>query len=177
MEHARAYSALIEGPRRVLDLGSGGGVPGLVLAVERPDLQLVLVDAAERRAAFLDRAVHELGVGERVTVQRGRAEELARRTDLRGSVEVVVARSFGPPAVTAECAIGFLGGVDDRLLVSEPPEGGADRWPSGPLEELGLEWIACHRDRGVGISELRVVADVASRWPRRTGVPSRRPVF
>ena len=90
------------GPARLLDLGSGGGVPGLVIAAARDDLQIVLLDAAERRTAFLEQAVAELGIGSRVTVVRGRAEELGRDPELRRRFDVVTARSFGPPAVTAE---------------------------------------------------------------------------
>ena len=61
----------------MIDLGSGGGVPGLVLATLRPDLRIVLIDAAQRRTEFLNWAVDRLGIGTRVLVERGRAEVLA----------------------------------------------------------------------------------------------------
>ena len=89
------------GDLTLVDLGSGGGLPGLVLAVRRPRIHVVLIDAIRKRTDFLEWAVAELGVDERVEVRRGRAEELAREPDLRGSAEVVTARSFGPPAVAA----------------------------------------------------------------------------
>jgi SAM-dependent methyltransferase len=164
---------------RVVDLGSGGGLPGLVVATYRPDLDLVLVEARRRACRFLREAVVTLDLT-RVTVIEARAEEAARRADLREAFDAVVARSFGPPAVTAECAVGFLrpGG---RLVVSEPPgdeapEGAATRWPVPGLEELGLAPPVA----GGGPAASFVVLEKTKsddRWPRRVGVPAKRPVW
>jgi 16S rRNA (guanine527-N7)-methyltransferase len=63
---------------RLIDLGSGAGLPGLVLAIARPDLQVTLVEPLQRRTRWLERAVDELGLGQ-VTVLRGRAEEFPGR--------------------------------------------------------------------------------------------------
>ena len=93
---------------RVLDLGSGGGLPGLVLAATRPDLEVVLLDANLRRTTFLGEAVSELDLGPRVSVVRARAEASGRDPSQRGGFDLVVARGFGRPAVTAECGAPFL---------------------------------------------------------------------
>jgi 16S rRNA (guanine527-N7)-methyltransferase len=122
---------------RVLDLGSGGGVPGLLLAARYDQVAWVLLDGNRRRTSFLARAVAELGWAGRVEVVRSPAETAAHRPELRSSFAAVVARSFGPPPVTAECAVGFLQ-LGGRLLVSEPPEERADRWPADGLRSLGL---------------------------------------
>nr|A8LXK0.1 RecName: Full=Ribosomal RNA small subunit methyltransferase G; AltName: Full=16S rRNA 7-methylguanosine methyltransferase; Short=16S rRNA m7G methyltransferase [Salinispora arenicola CNS-205] len=61
----------------VVDVGSGAGLPGLVLAVARPDLSVVLVEPLARRTAFLVEAVEQLELGASVRVVRGRAEEVA----------------------------------------------------------------------------------------------------
>jgi 16S rRNA (guanine527-N7)-methyltransferase len=105
----------VNGP--VLELGSGGGLPGLVLAVEDQELRLVLVDSARRSADFLRWAVEELQLSARVEVVNVRAEQLGRDENYRGGFAAVVARSFGPPAVTAECAAPLLR-VGGRLVVS-----------------------------------------------------------
>lgn len=160
--------------RRVLDLGSGGGVPGLVLAHTHPRLHLVLLDAAVRRSRFLAEAVAELGL-ERVEVVEARAESAARDPSWREAFDAVVARSFGPPAVTAECAVGFLfpGGL---LIVSEPPEDGGSRWPAEALEELGFGPMSFQEAEGFGFAVMvKVRAD--DRWPRRVGIPAKRPRF
>ena len=167
------------GPNRpvLLDLGSGGGVPGLVLALQRPGFDVVLVDAAQRRTEFLTWAVEELGLEQRVRVVRGRAEELARATALRGTVDVVTSRSFGPPPVTAECAVGFLRGPGSVLLVSEPPDADPDRWPAEPLAHMGLRPGTTWSLGSATVRALDVVADCPPELPRRVGVPSRRPAF
>lgn len=176
VEHALLTVSLTPAKGRVLDLGSGGGVPGLVVATARPDLQVVLLDSMAKRCDFLAESVHQLGISERVVVEHGRAEVLARRPDLRAQFDVVTARSFGPPAATAECAVGFLQ-VQGRLLVSEPPEADPDRWPAGPLSSLGLELSARHADSRSTVAEFRLLAPAGSAVPRRDGVPVKKPLW
>ena len=72
------------------DVGSGAGLPGLPLALVRPDLRVVLVEPLLRRATFLSEAVAALGIEDRVEVLRGRAEEQ------RLGVDVVTARAVAP---------------------------------------------------------------------------------
>lgn len=161
----------------VIDLGSGGGVPGLVLATLRPALRFILLDAAQRRTDFLRWGVDRLGLGASVTVERGRAEELARVSELRGSAVVVIARSFAAPSATAECAVGFLSGEGARLLVSEPPEPDPQRWPDAPLAQMGLRVGRVWHQDGTTVRALDVVGPCPDALPRRVGLPERRPIF
>lgn len=175
--NARAFIDAIGARRRILDLGSGGGVPGLVLAVELPDVRVALLDAMEKRCRFLRSAVVELGLEARVDVLCGRAEELARDPRHRGRFDAVVARSFAVPAATAECGVGFLHGPGARLLVSEPPSTGA-RWPVDGVAQLGLSVGTVHRAVvGSSIQVLEVVQPCPERFPRRIGLPEKRPLF
>lgn len=122
--HSRAFvEALHDIDGRVLDLGSGGGVPGLVIAHDRPDLQLTLVDRRTKRTDFLQRVVGRLGWVHRVEVVALDAAELARRDPQ--AFAAVVARGYGPPEITLATALELArpGGV---IVVSEPPTG--DRW-------------------------------------------------
>jgi 16S rRNA (guanine527-N7)-methyltransferase len=77
----------------VLDVGSGAGLPGLPLALARPDLTVVLIDSLARRTTFLTQVVAELGLADRVSVVRGRAEELADRLP---AADAVTARAVAP---------------------------------------------------------------------------------
>jgi len=176
-----------EEPARWLDLGSGGGLPGLVLAQRWPHVQGVLLDASERRAAFLQASVAACGWTERVLVIRDRAEVAGADPHLRGSFSLVVARSFGSPAVTAECAAPFLG-VGGFLIVSEPPgesdgEGGDgtqrhddERWPAGGLTLVGQQpWRAVRETYGYQV--IRQVTPCPERFPRRSGVATKRPLY
>ena len=132
--HSAGYVALVpDEPSSVLDLGSGGGVPGLVVAVDHwTRAQIVLLDASQRRCTYLELCVAALQVGGRVVVHWARAEEAGRDPARRGGHDVVLARSFGPPAVTAECAAPLLA-VGGALVVSEPPGATGDRWDAAGL--------------------------------------------
>jgi len=74
------------------DVGSGAGLPGLALAIARPDVKVTLIEPLLRRTRFLDEAVESLGLGDQVEVLRARAEELhGQRT-----FDVVTARAVAP---------------------------------------------------------------------------------
>jgi len=161
-----------EGRLLGVDLGSGAGLPGLVLALALPTSHWVLVEAMERRAGPLAEAVDHLGLADRVEVWHGRAETFARVPDRRGAADLVTARGFAAPAVTAECAAPLLrlGGV---LVVSEPPGSDGSRWSSTGLEALGLTPAGVTE----GVMVLRATGVCPTEFPRRVGVPAKRPLF
>jgi 16S rRNA (guanine527-N7)-methyltransferase len=123
-----------EGPR-VLDLGSGGGVPGLVIAHDRPDVSVTLLDRRAKRTDFLARVVSRLGWTDRVTVV---CADVDGFTPPRG-FDAVVARGFGPPERTLAVAsrLTRMGGL---VVISEPPE--ADRWSNDTLDRLGVDRVS-----------------------------------
>jgi 16S rRNA (guanine527-N7)-methyltransferase len=179
VEGARALADVVGMPDgRVLDLGSGGGVPGLVLALEWAGAEITLLDASARRTAFLRAAAGRLGLDKRVDVVVGRAEDLARSPELRERFSLVVARGFGVPAVTAECGVGFLvlGGL---LAVTEPPPAhrGPARWPAPGLERLGLSPAVIETRATTGVAKMRRVGALDRRYPRRSGIPAKRPLW
>jgi len=88
--NSAAIAELIEADARVVDIGSGAGLPGLPLAISRPDLRVALVEPMLRRTEFLEEAVAALEVP--VQVIRGRAEEPGVRAELSGA-DVVVSRA------------------------------------------------------------------------------------
>lgn len=177
VRHARHFGALIgdlRGP--FVDLGSGGGLPGLVLAVLWPDAEAVLVDSSRRRCAFLREAIEVLGLDRQVSVWHGRAEEIGRDPGVRESQSLVVSRAFGAPAVLAECASPLIrvGGI---LAVSEPVDAPEDRWPAEPLGQLSLETAGFLGDGVASVARFRKIAPISARWPRRNGVPTKRPLW
>jgi 16S rRNA (guanine527-N7)-methyltransferase len=176
LDHAAAFIEAWPGPGSPevgVDLGSGAGLPGLVLAVAWPASRWRLVEGNRRRAHGLEAAVAALGLAERVEVAAERAEQLGRRDGWRGAHDLVTARSFGAPAVVAECAAPLLR-VGGNLLVSEPPGATGGRWPAEPLALLGLEILGVG-GRSAGVMALRQAGLCPDRYPRR--MPHKRPLF
>jgi 16S rRNA (guanine527-N7)-methyltransferase len=102
---------LPEGPAKVLDIGSGGGFPGLVIAVVRPDLEVHLLDSTRKKIGFLREAVDRLEVD--AVVHHGRAEELARDPGMAGQYGIVTARAVAALRELVALTVPFLapGGV------------------------------------------------------------------
>jgi 16S rRNA (guanine527-N7)-methyltransferase len=186
IEHSHAFSSVLSGlldpcKRRVADLGSGAGIPGLIVALDMPSAEVSLIEAGLGRVEALRSTIRACGLAGRVDVVHGRAETVGRDERYRGTFDAVVARSFSRPAVTAECAAPLLrsGGL---LVVSEPPkpaghgEGPSNRWAAERLGELGLE-VHAEVEFPVHLIVLRQVRLCSERFPRRVGVPAKRPLF
>lgn len=188
IEHAEAFADAVERavgtggrqepPLIVVDLGSGAGVPGLAMARRWPKSSVDLLEGSVRRASFLTDAVDRLRLSGRVAVIADRAESVGRSPDRRGRYQVVVARSFGPPSVAAECAAPLLQ-IEGCLVVSEPPEAGRTecRWPPKGLGELGMSSAVPMAVDGYHFVAVRQITACPGRFPRRVGVPAKRPVF
>jgi 16S rRNA (guanine527-N7)-methyltransferase len=147
-----------EGP--IVDVGSGGGVPGIPLAVSLPDRQVTLLEAIGRKCDFLREWAQP-----NVLVVQGRAEE--QQTDVYG---VAVAKALAKPPVAAEWCLPLVrpGGA---VVLWVGPTADTKR-VARVAEQVGGE-LAESRD---GLLVLRKVAPTPEGFPRRTGVASKRPL-
>lgn len=94
---------------RLIDIGSGAGFPGLVLAIALPQLEVALVEPIGKKARFLQSVVDAVdGLAGRVAVRVDRAEELARAESFRGRFDFATARAVGSLPMIAELALPFL---------------------------------------------------------------------
>jgi 16S rRNA (guanine527-N7)-methyltransferase len=155
IDHARHFSAAVRrwGPgeaARIADIGSGGGVPGLVLAVDFPQAHVTLIDRRSARTDHLSRLVRRLGLPDRVSVVT--ADLVRPPTDLVGAFDVVTARGFGPPASTLAAARPLLV-PEGIVVVSEPPAGSPDRWDDAVLQAHHL--VRC-TPMGAGVAVFRL---------------------
>lgn len=164
----------------VADLGSGGGLPGLPLALARPDLRFLLVESLGRKVAWLEEQVEDLGLGDRVTVLPVRAEDLGREAGRRGCLDGVVAKALAALPVLIELALPLLrrGG---RLYAYKGPSAGPEVEASQrALRELGGSMAAPIpyrvRDRERLLCVVEKTAATPDRYPRRAGVPERKPL-
>jgi len=164
--HVDESLAALEVVRRyggpIVDVGSGGGAPGIPLAAALPDRQVTLLEANGRKCAFLREMALEFP---NVTVVQGRAEE--QQTDRFG---VAVAKALAPPPVAAEwclplvepggAVVLYVGPSADAAAVSRA----AERLGGGPLDQLP------------GLLVLHKVAPTPPGFPRRPGLAKKRPL-
>ena len=166
---------------KLIDVGSGAGLPGVPLKIAFPETAVVLLEANGKKAAFLQEVVRTLGLDD-VTVVRSRAEEAGRREDLREAFDVVVSRAVAPLEVLVELTLPFcrVGGV----AIAQK---GAD--VSGELARAGnaISLLGGGDSRthtitppGSDVARSLVVTGKASatpdRFPRRPGIPAKRPL-
>jgi 16S rRNA (guanine527-N7)-methyltransferase len=158
----RALPVVDGQPGDVIDVGSGGGTPGVPLAASRPERAFTLLEAERRKCGFLERVTAEL---DNVTVRWGRAEE--QPVDTFG---VALAKALAKPPVAAELCLPLVtpGGVAILWLAES-----ADR---GPVATVAEAVAARLEDDLDGLVVLRKLRETPPGFPRRPGVAKKRPL-
>lgn len=165
---------LIPRGARVTDVGSGGGLPGIVLAIARPDLTVTLVEPLARRTAFLDEVIGHLRL-DRVSVVRARAEDAV---SLVGPADIVVARAVAPlDRLAAWCLPLTVQGGHVLALKGESAAGEVDEHREAIRHRGGGAPVLCRC--GVGVIEppatvVDIVHERAATEVRRAVVDGRR---
>ena len=167
---------------RLIDVGSGAGFPGLVLKLVLPELDVVLLEATRKKASFLTWMAGQLGLGG-VQVRAERAEEAGRDPELRESFDVATARALGPLPVVLELALPFCRAGGTLIAPRGASAAAADAESSASVAAaLGGRIAGVERPAIDGVAERTalVVVDktgaTPARFPRRTGVPAKRPL-
>jgi 16S rRNA (guanine527-N7)-methyltransferase len=163
---------------RLADVGSGGGLPGLALKLARPDLRVTLIDSDQGKAAFLVQAAARLGLSDVEVVGRP-AEEVGQDPRYRESFDLAVARALAPMPVLAELCLPLVR-VGGRLLAQKTGKEDVSR-ATHAFEVLGgtLDTVAAAHSEARAEGTVVVVRKVAATpagYPRRPGVPRRRPL-
>jgi 16S rRNA (guanine527-N7)-methyltransferase len=158
----RGVELLAKWPGAVVDVGSGGGSPGVPLAAALPDRPFVLLEAERRKCAFLEEITRLLG---NVTVVWGRAEE--QPTDVFG---VAVAKALAKPPVAAELCLPLVA-----------PGGAAILWLAedvdlDPVSSVAARLGAELEETLAGLAVLRKLGPTPAGFPRRTGMARKRPL-
>lgn len=163
----------------LIDVGSGAGLPGIPLAIVRPDLDITLLEAEQRKAAFLELAARELGL--EATVVPRRAEEFAHDPGARELYDVAVARAVARMAPLLELTLPFakIGGV--VALLKGPgvqrEMHASDRARSilggGRASQMRVTLAGGEERRIVVVSKVKATP---SEYPRRPGVARRSPL-
>ena len=166
--------------QRILDLGSGGGFPGLPIAAALPGMAVTLLEPTRKKAAFLRTAVDATGLADRVAVVAGRAEELAAAPSQRGTWSVVTARAVASAADLVELAFPLLepggvlaawkrGDLDAELAAARRA---VDALGGGMLDvhDVAVDGLDGHR-----LVTIRRTGRVPDAYPRDPAARRRRP--
>lgn len=173
--------ALPDLPQTVVDVGSGAGFPGLVLKIAQPHIQLALIEATGKKAAFLEHLVQKLALSQ-VTVLNERAETIGQQADRRERYHLAVARAIAPLPVLAEYALPLLR-LDGLLLAQK----GADPAPevaaaARALEVLGgrhlktLPVTIPQLDAARHLVLIQKTGPTPKHYPRQPGRPAKKPL-
>jgi 16S rRNA (guanine527-N7)-methyltransferase len=167
------------GRQRIIDVGSGGGLPGLPLRLARPDLSLTLLEANQRKAAFLVQAAARLQL-EDVEVVAQRAEEAGHDPRHREAYDFALARALATMPVLVELCLPFVA-VGGRLLAMKTDAVEEAASARGAIARLGGELVAISPAASAArkLGEVVVIEKVRPtpvEFPRRPGVPGRRPL-
>ena len=174
-----AYPGIIPGEGRAADVGSGAGFPGLPLALFCPRVSFCLIDAQEKRCAFLRECASQMGL-RNVDVIHARAEDAGRREELREAFDLTVARAVAPLNVLCE-----------YLAPLTKAGGKCVCWKGAPDQEEKRDGDHAARIVGFGAGEevafreagaertlyiYRKLSGTPEKYPRRSGIPSKRPL-
>ena len=161
---------------RIVDLGSGAGPPGLVLAIARPEAEFVLVESVGKKCAWLERTVEELGV-ENVRVACARAEELDE-----APFDVVTARALGSLPVLCEYAAPLLREGGSLVAWKGAVEAQEEADGLHAAEVLGLERgevravVPYKGSERRTLHVFRKISPTPPGYPRRPGMAAKRPL-
>ena len=163
----------------VVDVGSGGGFPGLVIAAVAPDVEVHLVEARKKRAELLAELAATLGL-DNVTAHGERAEE-AGRGALRDGADLVVARAVAPLPVLLEYTAP-LAATGGTIAAVKGSRGEAELAESeAAMTALACEHTGTERMREevagrMSVQLFRKTGPTPPRYPRRPGMPAKRPI-
>ena len=163
----------------VLDVGSGAGFPGLVLAIFYPEWDITLLEPIQKRVDFLHAVVSELSLGN-VKVIRGRSETLGHDPDHREKYDLVVSRAVAEMRVLFELCLPFVS--PEGFFVSyKGPQFSDELAASGhALKELNANCFMSFDYSLEGMSRSLVIVErtgeMPDRYPRRDGIPLKRPL-
>lgn len=179
---ARALKDPADKDVRLIDVGTGAGIPGIPLKILRPEIRLVLLEATAKKARFLDHIIAQLGL-DSVEITVGRAEEVAHQPEYRERFGVVLSRGVAGLSALVELTLPFCA-VGGRFIAQK--KGDIDEevsQASRAIDRLGGELAGVKKIDLPEFADQRQlviidkVAPTPEKYPRRPGIPVKRPIM
>lgn len=171
------------GARRLADVGSGGGLPGIPIKIAKPDLETTLIESTGKKSQFLAHAAETLSLTG-LAVANARVEDLGHSPDHRGRYDLTTTRAVAHLAVVAEYCVpllevgGFALSMKARLEEVELSEGkrAAGLLGAKITELIPVPFVPEIPDRERQLVIIEKVSETHSRYPRKPGMPAKRPL-
>ena len=163
--------------KKIIDIGTGAGFPGLILAVIFPEKEFLLVDSVRKKIAFIDEAVESLGL-KNVKTSYERAEDLVK--DKRSTFDTGLCRGVANLRIILEYMIPFLK-VKGRFLPQKLNENEISE-SENALKTLNSKILKIHNFRLPESGDERIIIEIQKekeingRYPRKTGIPAKKPL-
>ncbi len=165
----------------VIDVGTGGGFPGVPLAIAFPEKKFTLIDSLNKRIKIVNQLCDELEI-KNVRAIHGRAEELARKKDMREQFDICVSRAVANMATLSEYCLPFVK-VGGSFIAYKGPDCESEvKEASNAIEKLGGCLLRIERPEADGVAfdhrliVVKKIAATAAKFPRKPGTPSKEPM-
>ena len=180
---ALAGLLVLEAPSgaRIVDLGTGGGVPGLPLAIMRPDCHFTLVDSREKKVGFVQWAADRLGL-RNVSTRAARIEDLGRAPETREAFDVALAKALAPLPSLVELAVPLLAPQGYLLAWKGSAAAAEVEQAAGALRALDAEvrqvraYALPDGDEARALVQIARCGPLPARFPRRVGLAQKQPL-
>jgi 16S rRNA (guanine527-N7)-methyltransferase len=167
--------------KKIIDIGTGAGFPGIPLKILLPDTEVVLVDSVNKKTDFCQHIISRLNL-RGITVIHDRVEHLAREMDFREQFDWAVARAVAQLATLSEYMLPFVK-IGGKMLAMKGDQGPVETQKAAPaISLLGGELHQVKRLTLPGVTEDRFLitikkkATTPEKYPRRVGMPSKKPL-
>ncbi|MCY0888802.1 MAG: 16S rRNA (guanine(527)-N(7))-methyltransferase RsmG [Alicyclobacillaceae bacterium] len=180
-QYTSTWKAQMTSKRRVVDIGSGAGFPGIPLAILFPAHRYTLVDSLQKRVGFLEMVAKELQL-HTVEVVHARAEDVGQSHEYRGKFDVALSRAVAKVNVLAEYLAPLVRSDGFVCMYKGPSVQEELDESEKALSVLNLRLVECSQmELSAGMGERRILwfqrhGQIAKRYPRRAGIPSKEPI-
>ena len=174
-------TGIIKQDSTLIDVGTGAGFPGMVLAIAKPDLQVTLMDSQQKRLLFLEKIIKETDASN-VTIIHSRAEDGARRPEFREQFDYAAARALAPLNVLCEYLLPYVKPDGYALcwkgpaLTDEMESGRKAAHLLGGRMEMPVFCDVAGRDWKHMILPVRKIQHTGKAYPRKAGIPKNKPL-